>query len=1142
MNPSPPTEPAHLCPSCGAPLGESGICPPCLFRGVLAEPVVSRDGGGDQPPPSDFGDYRIAEALGEGAMGVVYRARKLSLKKDVAIKFLKAGAAASARQRAMFQREAELSSQLEHPNIASVTEVGQQDGRLYLVMRFIDGRPLSERLIDPTFRPTVAERVNLLLEVARAVHHAHQRGVIHRDLKPGNILIGPEDTPFVSDFGLARWLEKESTITHADGFAIGTPAFMAPEQASGQSRDLTTVSDVWSLGVILYLLVSGRLPFEAASLPGLVHCILRHEPVSPFRQAPTPHGDAGSHDGSTQLPAAADSARLLPARRRDLESICSRCLEKEPARRYPSAGALAEDLERWLDGRPVEARRANSLERAHRWIRRYPARAGIVMACSVAVAALAWSWWQRTVNRRTRDLQQLYHYVADRNLAGYGLADSNSVVFRRAMEAASMSLAGPGIRGIEAGLLLRLGESAFAPVWYEAKEPLLGVSVDPLRSNVAVLGQRHLHWIAPDARPLRRWEFPAAMQPTSMLLGASGKEVLVASDRGIDRFVPDQAEPVAWYRGKTHAMALGPSGQLAAIVETPASPATARIVIFPPFEGGAAGDDPSARGAAGEPWNLPPFSLGAPGTPVGLGWSESGVLRHATVAGGISEWSPPSGTGSWQSRERVSPGLRSPAGVFSHRADRYFRSSIYGLGHVFAIPGGATLLEVTDLPGNDAAMAFSLDDRWVATAAVDGSVRVREIGATGDSAPSLTRVLMPGHVEAISAIAFAPDPTVVYTCSADGTVRRLVVGEPSPTPYLSVRHRLKTMAGAAPNFAPSRSWVALHEARFFGRNPSNDVTMICDIGTGDIRGRVPGAVIGWGPGDRALACDRDGGLNVWELVDPANPRHVTGFRLNPNHHGKIESKLAEADRWIVSVTDSSGLEAFEVASSSTRHLGEARISRKDPSIAPLPGQTLPAVEAVATSPGSAFAAVYLADHGTWLWDIRRNELHPLLPEVPADMRFSPDGARLAVTDYHRRLRLFDGRTGVPAESLPGHLGTVSAVAFTPDGRQLVTGGDDYTLVVWNLATQREVFRSNLRTRTFWITVSPDGRWLATAHPPRSMNDRRTDVGEGEYRLWPLFGAHDPEPPRTLHRAHPDSVWNHLDTLAAKFGENDRSAP
>lgn len=1116
-----PTEPAPPCPSCGAPLGDSGICSPCLLRNALAhspppQPLPDFRNTPSFPiPDTVLGDYRILEKLGEGAMGVVHRARKLSLKKDVAIKFMKAGAAASQRQRALFLREAELASHLDHPNIATVSEVGELDGRLFLVMRLIEGRPLSERLLEPTFRPTTRERVALLLEVTRAVHHAHQRGVIHRDLKPGNILIDPRGSPFVGDFGLARWLEQESTITYGDGFAIGTPAFMSPEQASGQGRDLTLVSDVWSLGVILYLLLSGRLPFEASSLPGLVHRIVTDDPLSPFERPSPSLPVPPAQPNTPTLPPPADLDNLARPARHDLESICLRCLEKAPGRRYPTAGALAEDLERWLDHRPVEARLPSATERLMRWAIRHPAASGIVAASAIAVAALAWNFWQREVNRRTEHLQRLFHYVADRNLAGYGLVDSNAVVFRRAMEAAAFSRAGPEVRGIETGLLTALGDAAFERAWFTADQPLLDIATPADSSNVVVLGATDLLILDGSGSLRHRAPLSGNVEPGSLAVSPTGDSLYVASSRGLHAFTAGSDTPRPLLAGEVHAPCLSRDGQrLGAIVSATTNDPSLRVVFLDPRTG-------TILGSA-------PFTPNPATTPVGLGWTDAGSLRRSTMASGIAELQPDPNGGPARLIELAAPGLRCPRGRFSHQANRYFRTSIYGVGHVFALPGGQTLLSLSDLPGNDAAIAFSHDDRFVAAATVDGSVRVRAIPEPGiDPAPE--RILIPGHVEAITSLAFGPDNSTVYTCSADRTVRRLLAGQPRPKPYLEIAHRLKTPAGVGPSFAPGRALVAVHEARFYGPNPGNDLTALCDPRSGQAFAELPGAIIGWGPANRALSCDRDGTLHVWNLATPAKPEHLSAFRPNPRHHGKIESKLADHDRWIVSVTDDGTLEALEAASGSVHRLDPTRFPELGtPAARPV------AVEATATSQGSAFVAVNLAGRGTWLWDISHDRLAFLLQDVPAEMRFSPDGARIAVTDYHRRLRLFDGHTGAPAESLPGHLGTVSALAFTPDGRQLVTGGDDYTLVIWNLATQREVFRSNLRTRTFWIAISPDSQWLATAHLPETLNAQRTDVGNGQYRIWPLTHPPGTENSLTPDRTHPGSIWNHLDALARRF--------
>jgi tetratricopeptide (TPR) repeat protein len=295
-----------------------------------------------------IGDYVLLDEIDRGGVGVVYRARQRGLNRDVALKMLRAGVLADSDDRRRFRFEAEAVARLDHPNIVPVHEVGNHDGFSYLAMKLVEGSSLARRVGDYADDPKAAAR--LVAAVARAIHHAHQRGILHRDLKPSNILVDAQGQPHVTDFGLARRVAGDSDLTRS-GDVVGTAPYMAPEQATGRRGSTTVATDVYGLGAVLYALLSGRPPFQADS---------PLETLDQVRQkAPEPPGRNGR------------SVDLDPA------TICLKCLEKEPERRYPSALALAEDLERWLRGEPIAARPVGRLGRAWRWYRRNPVVAGL---------------------------------------------------------------------------------------------------------------------------------------------------------------------------------------------------------------------------------------------------------------------------------------------------------------------------------------------------------------------------------------------------------------------------------------------------------------------------------------------------------------------------------------------------------------------------------------------------------------------------------------------------------------------------------------------------------------------------------------------------------------------------------------------
>ncbi len=296
-----------------------------------------------------FGDYELLEEIARGGMGIVYKARQVSLNRLVALKMILAGQLATTEDVQRFHREAEAAANLDHPNVVPIYEVGEHEGQHYFSMKLVEGGSLAELL--PNYRSDPVTTARLLALVAQAVHYAHQRGILHRDLKPANILIDNQGQPYVSDFGLAKRVASVGPGVTQSGAIVGTPSYMAPEQATSSRGAVTTVSDVYSLGAILYEVLTGRPPFKAATPLDTVLEVLEKAPERP-----------------RSINRSADPG---------LETICLKCLEKDPQRRYGSAELLAQDLERWLAHKPIRARRSRWWEYPLSFIRRYPALTGL---------------------------------------------------------------------------------------------------------------------------------------------------------------------------------------------------------------------------------------------------------------------------------------------------------------------------------------------------------------------------------------------------------------------------------------------------------------------------------------------------------------------------------------------------------------------------------------------------------------------------------------------------------------------------------------------------------------------------------------------------------------------------------------------
>jgi hypothetical protein len=315
--------------------------------------------GSASGPAGSFGDYELVREIARGGMGVVYLARHVKLQRPVALKMILTGRFSDSVEIRRFLVEAEATARLDHPNIVPIYEVGEREGRHYYSMKLIEGGSLAREVARFRDDPRAAAR--LMATVARAVDHAHRRGILHRDLKPANILLGADERPYVADFGLAKSVEGDGGLTHT-GAVMGTPAYMSPEQAAGRRGAVTTAADVYALGAILYELITGVPPFRGDSVFEVLRDVQEREPVRP--------------------------RTLRPSTDAELEAICLKCLEKDPARRYASAAALADDLERWLSGEPIGARPAGLATLLRGWARQNLGAAGWTVPVGLAYGAL----------------------------------------------------------------------------------------------------------------------------------------------------------------------------------------------------------------------------------------------------------------------------------------------------------------------------------------------------------------------------------------------------------------------------------------------------------------------------------------------------------------------------------------------------------------------------------------------------------------------------------------------------------------------------------------------------------------------------------------------------------------------------------
>ena len=379
---------SNVCPKCDAEIfvdAAEGLCTACLLEtglGLFSEVDDSaqrdesvrvdvdvgrkRNGAPDKTStPGSLGDYELLEEIGSGGQGVVYRARQKSLNRTVALKVLRTGHWTKQPRLKRFRLEAETAASLDDPNIVPIYEIGECDGTCYFSMKLVEGAPLDQ-LVRRELLP-IRRTAELIAKLSRAVHYAHQRGILHRDIKPGNILVDAKGEPQLTDFGLARLTETESTVTRTIE-TLGTPSYMAPEQALGNNNQLSSATDVYGLGAVLYHLLTGHPPFAGGTTYDTIRLLLETEPRQP---------------------------RLWNAKiDRDLTTICLKCLEKDPQRRYPSALALSEDLDRWLKHEPIRARPIGMFGRGKKWVHRNPTLALLILSLAGLAAAIGWNVWK----------------------------------------------------------------------------------------------------------------------------------------------------------------------------------------------------------------------------------------------------------------------------------------------------------------------------------------------------------------------------------------------------------------------------------------------------------------------------------------------------------------------------------------------------------------------------------------------------------------------------------------------------------------------------------------------------------------------------------------------------------------------------
>jgi WD40 repeat protein/tRNA A-37 threonylcarbamoyl transferase component Bud32 len=1131
------------CPQCRSEFSADspeGLCPNCLLRTALGSESQAIEteapkagfheastvnwgpdaGAGEREPLSRvhyFGDYELIAEIAHGGMGVVYKARQVSLNRMVALKMILSGRLASSQEVQRFRTEAEAAANLDHPNIVPIYEVGEQDGRHYFAMKLIEGKNLTQSKASLKAGQKGAAR--LVATVARAVHHAHERGILHRDLKPANILLDAGGEPHVTDFGLARRVEGGDSLTQS-GTILGTPAYMSPEQAVG-SREAVTSSDIYSLGAILYELLTGRPPFQGHTPLEILRQVAEDEPAQP-----------------RSLSIGID---------RDLETICLKCLEKQPSQRYGSAGELARDLDHWLANEPIQARPIGHGERVLKWARRRPAVATLslllLLSFTTGLAVSLWQWRAAEHARRQAEARLCLNLVNNAQQEWLGNRVERATQLLEECPAGNRQWEWRYLRGltrgVEQSLLGRHGAAATA----------IAVSPDGTRFASGSADRTIKIWDAGTGRELRTitghdWGVNSlAFSPDGAWL-ASG-----SSDQTVRLWDVSNGQAVRTFTGHVGAVdsvAFGPSRDLLASSEVDgtvrlwntssgaeigsihAHRSTHGVSISPDgLRVASAGEDESGAGGSITVWDIRSrkrllilrASDGPPSQPAAL--ASSPIINTVRFSS--------------DGKQLVSSDLRAarlwnaitgePLGRFPGPADA--AASIGITGADISTDGGSIVTSGTDhtvriwtvasgqevrlFRGHEdvvAATAFSKAGTRVLSVSRDGAVRAWDMSMGQDSVklagvePAFSRdgVRVLTRVPEVDHLYSGPPTIRLWNASTGAEFRRYgpLTGSAellgSGAPHSTDGHADVAQAAGDARFAPDgKTIVSSLSVRTPGEPRRVEAVALWDAETGEGRGVFP---LASGDTSGSLIFSHDGARVIsWRhgsATDPAQAEvfeTLTGRRQfllkgirAPMGQPSFDAAAGRIGAWL-GEPETRALAIWDAASGEMLHTLKGPFPPSARFLLGSAGKWI-AVTTRDKPPGSAGTSSTTVE----IWDAERDRrtFHQQLPLAPLAIAFSPDGSRFAMVKGAGVVAVLETAAGQERLNLRGHEGEIQALTFGSDGRRVATAAADGTLRLWDAETGIEVLSlsSPQPLRFHRLDFSADGRRLSVSGADR----------------------------------------------------------